>query len=52
MFPVTLPVTFPEKAPENVVAATVPFDGLTVTVDTLEEAAPDTVPVAGVKVIG
>lgn len=46
------PVRFPVCAPLNVVAATVPFDGLIVTVDTVDVAAPETVPVAGVNVIG
>ena len=42
----------PEKAPEKVVAATVPFDGFTVTVDTVDVAAPVNVPEAGVNIIG
>ena len=50
--PVTFPVRFPENDPLNVVAATVPVDGFTVTVETEEVAAPETVPVAGVNVIG
>ena len=50
--PVTLPVRLPEKEPENVVAATVPVDGFTVTVDTVEVAAPDNDPEAGVNIIG
>ena len=50
--PVTLPVKLPVNAPENVVAATVPVDGFTVTVDTVELAAPDNVPEAGVKTTG
>ena len=50
--PVTFPVKFPENAPENVVALTVPVDGLTLTVDTVEVAAPETAVVAGVKTIG
>jgi hypothetical protein len=50
--PVRLPVTLPEKAPLNVVADIVPLDGLTLTVDTVDVAAPDTDVVAGVNIIG
>ena len=42
----------PEKAPENVVADNVPVDGLTVTVETVEVAAPETVAEAGVNNTG
>lgn len=38
--------------PENVVAATVPVDGFTVTVETVDVAAPDKLPEAGVNIIG
>ena len=38
----TLPVTLPEKAPEKVVAVTVPVDGVTKTVVTADVAEPDT----------
>jgi len=50
--PVRLPVTLPEKAPLNVVADIVPDDGLTLTVETVDVAAPDTDVVAGVNIIG
>ena len=50
--PVTFPVTLPEKAPENVVAVIVLLDGLTLTVETLDTAAPVTLVVAGVNKIG
>jgi hypothetical protein len=42
----------PEKAPLNVVAEIVPVDGLTLTVDTVDVAAPATDVVAGVNIIG
>ena len=43
---------FPDKVPLKVVAVIVLVEGLIVTVDTVEVAAPETVPVAGVNVIG
>ena len=49
---VAVPVTFPVRGPENAVAVTVPVDGFTVTVETVEVAAPDNVPEAGVNMIG
>ena len=49
---VAVPVTFPEKAPENVVAVMVLFDGLILTVETVDIAAPTTAVVAGVNKIG
>ena len=42
----------PDNAPENVVAVTVLVEGLTVTVDTVEVAAPDNEPDTGVNIIG
>ena len=50
--PVTFPVRLPENAPENVVALTVPVEGLTLTVDTVEVAAPETEAAAGVNKTG
>ena len=50
--PVTFPVRFPENAPENVVALNVPVDGFTLTVDTEDVAAPETVAAAGVNKTG
>ena len=49
---VAVPVTVPDKAPENVVAVIVLLDGLTLTVDTLDTAAPVILVVAGVNKIG
>lgn len=49
---VAVPVKLPVNAPLNVVAVKVPFDGLIVTVETVEVAAPETEVVAGVNVIG
>ena len=49
---VAVPVTFPVSGPENAEAVTVPVDGLTLTVDTVEVAAPETPVVAGVNTIG
>ena len=46
------PVTLPENAPLNVVAEIVPVAGLTLTVDTVDVAAPATDAVAGVNIIG
>jgi hypothetical protein len=46
------PVILPENAPLNVVAEIVPVDGLTLTVDTVDVAAPATDVVAGVNIIG
>jgi hypothetical protein len=45
-------VAVPVRAPENVVAVIVLLDGLIVTVETVEVAAPDTDVVAGVNIIG
>ena len=50
--PVTFPVKFPLNAPLNVVALNVPVEGLTLTLDTVEVAAPETAVVAGVNTIG
>jgi hypothetical protein len=50
--PVVAEPALPVRAPENVVAVIVPDDGLTLTVDTVDVAAPDTVVVAGVNIIG
>jgi hypothetical protein len=50
--PVTFPVRFPENAPLNVVADNVPVDGLTLTVDTVDVAAPETEAAAGVNNTG
>ena len=49
---VAYPVKLPENAPLNVVADNVPVDGLTLTVDTVDVAAPETAVVAGVNTIG
>lgn len=46
------PEALPVKAPENVVAVIVLVEGLIETVETVEVAAPDTEPVAGVNIIG
>ena len=43
---------FPDNVPENVVAVIVPVDGFTLTVETVEVAAPETLVVAGVNNIG
>jgi hypothetical protein len=42
----------PIRGPENAAALIVPVDGLTLTVDTVDVAAPDTDVVAGVNIIG
>jgi hypothetical protein len=49
---VAKPVMLPENAPLNVVAEIVPVAGLTLTVDTVDVAAPATDAVAGVNIIG
>ena len=45
-------VAFPDNVPENVVAVTVLVDGLIVTVDTVDVAAPVKLPEAGVNITG
>ena len=50
--PVTFPVTLPVNGPANALAVTVPVEGVTVTVETLDTAAPDCVPELGVNIRG
>jgi hypothetical protein len=52
IFTIAAVVAVPVNEPLNVVADNVPVDGLTVTVDTVDVAAPDNEPDTGVNIIG